>query len=154
MVKLTVQEQKDITSLCLCMIGLSIIMLPLPVSIVMQLIIFYIGWSTALIGLFRLMKSLYFNYFPQKPKSLLRDERGIGWQLTAFTAGIIGCIFAWFIAAWPTDQVWQMMSSFYVFTGATATAIAIVRQIIALSIGIAIFVGIIWLWVSTHREGV
>lgn len=83
-----------------------------------------------------------------------RDKHGIGWQLAVFTASIPACIFAWFVAAWPTDVIWTAVTGLVTFTGPEASAVNLVREIIALLVGAAVFFSIIWLWVNAHRSEV
>lgn len=83
-----------------------------------------------------------------------RDRKAIGWQLAVFFAAIPACIFAWFVAAWPTDVVWTSVSGLVTFTGPEAAAVNLVRQIISLLVGVAVFTSIIWLWVNAHRTEV
>jgi hypothetical protein len=80
------------------------------------------------------------------------SRRALGWQLAVFVAGIIAFPTAWFIASYPADLVYTSVAGIYTFTGIAATAISIVRTLIGLLVGLALFFLIIWLWVNSNRR--
>jgi hypothetical protein len=122
--------------------------------IAMTEIVYYImlEFSIMLVGL-GLVRIALTIHFMEKLRKLEEDRRAIGWQLAVFFATIPACIFAWFVAAWPTDMVWQAVTGIVTFTGPEANAVNLTRQIVALAVGVAIFFSIIWLWVNAHRSG-
>lgn len=113
--------------------------------VMLELCLMFMG-----LGLVRIALTIYFM---EKLRRLEENRKAIGWQLAVFFALIPACIFAWFVAAWPTDMIWTVISGIHTFVGPEANAINLVRQIIALLVGVVIFFSIIWLWVNAHRSG-
>lgn len=115
-------------------------------------IILEVGLMLVGLGLVRIALTMHFMEKLRRLEELKRDTKAIGWQLAVFFATIPAVIFAWFVAAWPTDMVWTLVTGIVTFSGAEAAAINLVRQITALLIGVAIFFSIMWLWVNAHRR--